>query len=88
MRLLTADQLNALRAIPGSSVRNRVRIAMALTGASQGELVEATGFTQPYVSNVVRGRYQTITVGNAHKFADFFGCAIEDLFPAREDAVA
>ena len=57
---------------------------MALCEASQAELVEATGFTQPYVSDVLRGRFKDITVGNASKFAEFFGCQIEDLFPSRE----
>jgi hypothetical protein len=33
---------------------------------------------------VKAGRMQTVTVENAHKFAEFFDCAIEDLFPARE----
>ena len=84
MRLLTPEQLTALRAVPPEVGANRLRVAMALTEASQGELVEATGFTQPYVSDVLRGRFKDITVGNATKFAEFFGCQIEDLFPSRE----
>lgn len=58
---------------------------MALTGANQAEIVAFTHFAQPYVSDVVRGRFRTITVENAQKFADFFGCAIEDLFIATND---
>lgn len=58
---------------------------MALTGTPQAEIVGFTGFAQPYVSDVVRGRFRSITVDNAQKFADFFGCAIEDLF-IRADA--
>jgi len=46
--------------------------------------VEATGFVQPYVAQVMGGRFRTITVENARKFAEFFGCNIEDLFPASE----
>lgn len=63
---------------------NRVRVAMALVSASQAELVEFTGFAQPYVSDVIRARFKNITVANAQKFADFFGCAIEDLFPTSD----
>ena len=83
MRLLTDEQLEALRAVPPNT-SNRVKVAMAITGASQSELVDDTGFTQPYVSDVVRCRFRSITVDNARKFAEFFGCGIEDLFPARE----
>ena len=34
-----------------------------------------------HVSDVARRRYRTITVENARKFARYFGCSIEDLFP-------
>ena len=44
-------------------------------------LAKALRLTQPYVSDVARGRYRTITVENAWKFAAYFGCRIEDLFP-------
>ncbi len=54
---------------------------MALTGVTQVNLAKALGLTQPYVSDVARGRYRTITVENARKFASYFGCRIEDLFP-------
>lgn len=84
MRPLTEQQLGALRLAPIDTVPNRVGVAMALTGAAQIEIVEFTGFAQPYVSDVRRGRFKNITVGNARKFADFFGCAIEDLFPSPE----
>jgi transcriptional regulator with XRE-family HTH domain len=63
---------------------NRVKVAAALASIDQKEIVEATGLVQPYVSDVFRGRFERITVDNARKFAEFFGCTIEDLFPARE----
>lgn len=55
---------------------------MALADVSQAEIVSGTGLSQPYVSDVVRGRFQTITLDNARKFAVFFGVPIETLFPA------
>ena len=76
--MLTKQQLAVLRSEPGS---NRVAKAMALTGVTQVTVAEALGLTQPYVSDVARGRYRTITVENARKFASYFGCCIEDLFP-------
>ena len=75
---LTEQQLAVLRLEPGS---NRVARAMALTGVTQVNLAKALGLTQPYVSDVARERYRTITVENARKFASYFGCRIEDLFP-------
>jgi transcriptional regulator with XRE-family HTH domain len=67
---------------------NRVRSAMALLDLTQAVLADAIGVTQPYVSAVSRGLHPTITVENAHKFAAFFGCAIEDLFPVRQEVAS
>ena len=55
---------------------------MALTGITQTTLAAEIGLSQAYISNVVRQRHRTITVENGRKFAQFFGCSIEDLFPA------
>ena len=52
-----------------------------LAGVKQVTLAKALRLTQPYVSDVARGRCRTITVENAWKFAAYFGCRIEDLFP-------
>ena len=76
--MLTAKQLAVLRAVPGA---NRVATAIDLAGVTQAAVGQALGFPQPYVSDVVRCRYHTITVENARKFARYFGCSIEDLFP-------
>ena len=54
---------------------------MALSGVTQVIVAKALGLTQPYVSDVARGRYRTITVENARKFASYIGWRIEDLFP-------
>ena len=51
-------------------------------------MAAALGFPQPYISDVARRRYQTITVENARKFAHYFGCTIEDLFPAPRQAAS
>ncbi len=88
MQRLTENQVEALRRLPADDRPNKLRLAMALADVTQGQLVEATGLAQPYVSDVVRGRFRTITVDNARKFAEFFGCQIEDLFPRREGAAA
>lgn len=76
--MLTEQQLAILRVEPGA---NRVAKAISLAGVTQVTLAEAIGLLQPYISDVARGRYRTITVGNARKFADYFGCSIGDLFP-------
>ena len=77
-QVLTKQQIEIVRSEPGS---NRMARAMGLTRVTQTTLADAIGLSQPYVSDVIRGRYRTITVANARKFANFFGCSIEDLFP-------
>lgn len=82
---LSSSQLKRLRATAVDQSSNRLGAALDTMGLTQAELASAVGLTQPYISDVVRGRHSTITVENAHKFADFFGCAIEDLFPAKSE---
>jgi len=80
---LTPEQLTELRSTPLSSTGNRLAKAIELVGLRQADVANAASLSQPYVSDVARGRHTTITVENAHKFCDLFGCAIEDLFPSR-----
>jgi len=80
---LTAKQLRELRNAPVGETGNRVAQAIELSGETQKAVAEATGFTQPYLSNVARGRFLDITVENGGRLAAHFGCAIEDLFPMR-----
>lgn len=82
---LTPHQLRALRNTAVADAGNRVAAATKLAGISQADLSRATGMTQQYVSDVARGRYPNLTLDNARRFADFFGCAIEDLFPAQQE---
>ena len=79
--MLRKKHLAILRADSQSAGPNRVGLAISLAGVTQGAVARAVGLPQPYISDVVRGRYQTITLRNARKFAEYFGCAIEDLFP-------
>lgn len=86
---LTSKQLAALRMTPpDADTGNRLRQAAKLAGLTQVEIAAGANVVQPYVSAVMRGRHATITVDNARKFAEFFGCHIEDLFPAREEVAA
>lgn len=78
---LTVRQLRELRSGQVGETGNRVARALELAGVTQAQVAEAIEETQPYISDVARGRYTTITVAKAHKFADYFGCSIEDLFP-------
>lgn len=81
---LTPEQLVALRAVPLGAMRNKLRIALALTDARQSEVADETGYPVPNLSRLVNGKYVDITIDTARKLADYFGCAIEDLFPAEE----
>lgn len=81
---LTSKQLKQLRETPVGPVGNRVQRAIDLAEETQTSVARAIELSYTYVSDTARGRYHTISVDNAHKFAEFFGCTIEDLFPARE----
>lgn len=59
-----------------------------MSGITQVALAAATGLSYTYVSDTIRGRYQTITVDNARKFAEFFGAPIEVLFPSGNQEAA
>jgi transcriptional regulator with XRE-family HTH domain len=78
---LTLAQLRRLKQTHVGASGNRVGAALELAEMTQAMLAEAIGVTQPYVSDVIRGRHATITLDNASRFSQFFGCSIEDLFP-------
>lgn len=79
---MTHKQLKELRAAPVPESGNRITIACELTGRTQMDCSRQTGLTPQYVSDMARGRFRNISIDNARKFATFFGCHIEDLFPA------
>lgn len=78
---LSAAQLKRLRATRNV---NRVRVARELIGLTQVQLAGEVGLTQSALSDLERRRYDATTVETARKFANFFGCSIEDLFPAKQ----
>lgn len=82
--MLTDEQLATLKATSTSGAANRLTQAMELVGVTQVQIAQAVGHTQPYVSSIVNGKYSALPIETARKFSDFFGCAIEDLFPARD----
>lgn len=67
---------------------NKVRKAMGLAGVTQVQVARAIGITQPHVSEIVNGKYSSLPLDTARDFADFFGCALDDLFPRQRKAVA
>lgn len=84
MQKLTPAQQHILKAFPLGKRPNKLGLALELAGISQAEFARDLNFQPPYVSDVVRGRYRTITLENGVKVAEYFGVAVEDLFPARE----
>ncbi len=86
MRILTDQQLAALRAVPvNEQCPNRVRVAMGMVGVRQDDLVEATGLNKSQISRIVNGRKNTIDLrAEAQPIAGYFGCLVDDLFPVHE----
>lgn len=81
--MLTKDQVEALRR-SRTRTRNKVAKAKDLAGATQVQIADGTGLTQSYVSRIENGRYSDLPGETMRVLADYFGCQIEDLFPARE----
>lgn len=86
--MLSETQLKRLRKAPFAPAGNRLEVAIGIAEISKTALAVATGFTPQYIGDVAAGRYDDIKVGNATKFADYFGCSIEDLFVSSRQAVA
>lgn len=82
---LTPTQLKRLRNLPAEPAGNRIRAARQLLELTQQELAEKLKLTQSALSDMERGRFGRTTIDTGHRFAEFFGCAIEDLFPASQE---
>ena len=80
---LTASQLGRLRKTSGGV--NRIKAARQLAGLTQVALAKEVGVTQSALSDFERQRWVNTSVDTARKFAEFFGCVIEDLFPAKQE---
>lgn len=81
---LTAEQLSALRKATVAGAPNKLRLARTLVGLNQQEAAKRIGIQPPNLSDFERGDYKDLLLETARRFADFFGCRIEDLFPARD----
>lgn len=81
---LTTEQLQALRAVPLGDMPNKLRIALTLAQARSADVVDETGLDAGQVSRILNGKVSNIEIDTARKFAAFFDCFIEDLFPARQ----
>lgn len=82
--MLSAEQVATLRMAPLTGA-NKLSLAIELSGRTQVDIAEAIGSSQGAVSKAARGVFPKLPVDTARKYAEFFGCAIEDLFPARDD---
>jgi plasmid maintenance system antidote protein VapI len=60
---------------------------MELAAVTQVQLADHLDCTQVYVSTLVRGDYKDIPLETTRRCAEYFGCAIEDLFPRPQTAV-
>ncbi len=85
---LTPKQLKTLRETRIGAAGNRLQAAIDLAEETQSSVARALDFPISYVSDTARGRHHTMRLDNAYRFAEFFGCAIEDLFPSREAMTA
>lgn len=80
---LTPAQVKRLRAAALNGP-NKVRLARELAELTQVEMAKALHCEQNYISKIECDKYSRLPLENARELAAFFGCHIEDLFPARE----
>lgn len=81
---LTESQIEALRSVPlVGEMPNRLSVALGMVDAKQADIVIETGMVASMVSDFVNGKYGDLNLETARKFAEFFGCRIDDLFPKR-----
>lgn len=80
--VLTSDQLAVLRSLPPAGSRNRLKMALTLSGARQSDICQALSWGASQVNRLVTGTYGDVPLEQARQLAWFFGIAIEDLFPA------
>jgi transcriptional regulator with XRE-family HTH domain len=85
--MLTPEQIEALQAEPLQGA-NRVRRARELAEQTQVQVCAALKLSQPYYSAIERGDYREMPLETSRTLAQHFGCSIEVLFPAREEAHA
>lgn len=86
---LSGEELKALRAAPVTATSpNRLRVAMALLGLSQAEVAAGAQLTRPTISDIYNFKVLDVKLGTLRALADFFGCSIDDLFPAIGEASA
>jgi hypothetical protein len=61
-KTLTPEQLTTLRSVPLLDMPNKLKLALALVGARQTEVVGETGLTASNLSDLVNGKYTNVTI--------------------------
>jgi putative transcriptional regulator len=69
----------------GEEVRNRIRDFRLAHGLTQDELAQAVGVSRQSIISIERGRY-TPSLFLALRFAQFFKCAMDELFSLTQEA--
>ena len=66
-------------------LKNRLKVARAEKGLSQGDLAKVVGVSRQTISSLEKGRYNP-SILLAFKIARCFGQSIEEIFLYEEDA--
>ncbi len=79
--MLTRSQVQALRREPAQP--NRLALAIELAGVTQVDVAAAIGCTQSNISKLAAGKHSRLDLELTRNLADYFGCSLDDLFPAK-----
>lgn len=86
--MLTRKQLSDLRRAEPGQANNRIKLAMQLAEVTQVQVAAAIRISQSQVSEDAAGNFSEMSLDKARAYARYFGCTVDDLFPADAEALA
>lgn len=78
---LSEAQATYLRAAPWGGSPNKIDLALGLLQATQTELAQAVGMTQPNINQIVRDKAGRLALITCQRIAVTLGVGVDDLWP-------
>jgi DNA-binding XRE family transcriptional regulator len=62
---------------------NKLKVAASMVGVRQAEIADEVEIAPSNLSDIFNGKYVDLQFETTRKFAEFFACPVEILFPKR-----
>lgn len=82
--MLSKHQVRRLRATPLGDAPNRLRLAMDALEVTEEQVEAGCGVSQSNINKLLNGNRPNPSRDTMSRLAQFFGCLMDDLFPATE----